>query len=75
MNPRLSFTALFRRPAEAGPQAGSQAGFVQNELPILVALALFGLVLCLLAAMFFPDFGNHADQLQTLSSADAGIAV
>jgi hypothetical protein len=71
MNSRLSFTALFRRPAEAGPQSG----FVQNELPILLAVALFGLVLCLLAAMFFPEFGSHADQLQTLSSADAGLAV
>jgi hypothetical protein len=45
-----------------------------NELPIILAFSLLGLMLCLLAAMYFPDIAPPAE-FQSILSTDASTAV
>ena len=47
------------------------ANSATTELLVLLAIALFGIVLSVLAAMYFPDFAPSAGTLQVLSSVDA----
>lgn len=47
------------------------ANSATTELLVLLAIALFGIVLSVLAAMYFPDTARSAETVQVLSSADA----
>jgi hypothetical protein len=51
------------------------ANSATTELLVLLAIALFGVVLSVLAAMYFPDIAWSAETVQVLSSADATTLV
>jgi hypothetical protein len=60
---RTSSSKTHQRAAIANPAT--------TELLVLLAIALFGVLLCVLAAMYLPDVARSAETVQLLSSTDA----
>jgi hypothetical protein len=51
------------------------ANSATTELLVLLAIALFGVVLSVLAAMYLPDIARSAETVHVLSSTDATTLV
>jgi hypothetical protein len=71
MNPSDSSVSAVRGRAQSEFNASS----AETEFLVILSLALFGVVLFLLAAIEFPDIVRSAEELQLLSWADVSTAV